>query len=212
MLRALVYRIRALGDRRVRVAIDGRTAAGKTTLGHELAGLLASAGRVVLRASLDDFKRPWSDADRYDRMSGEGYYRNAFDLDAIHRLLVGPADPDGTGLVALCSIDPLTQINHSATRVAMPRDGILIVDGVFALRPELDRFWNLRVWVDIDAALSMRRAIGRDGEREGSAHAATLHRERYGPAEEIYIAEADPVGRADVVIDNTDLDHPRLLR
>ena len=49
----------ALGDRRVRVAIDGRTAAGKTSLGHELAQRLAERGRVTMRASLDDFKRPW---------------------------------------------------------------------------------------------------------------------------------------------------------
>jgi uridine kinase len=71
-------RIRALGDRRVRVAIDGATAAGKTTLGNELAQWLSDAGRVVLRASLDDFKRPRAEAHLYDRVSGEGYYRNAF--------------------------------------------------------------------------------------------------------------------------------------
>src|SRR3954451_15428187 len=66
------------GGRRVRVAIDGFTAAGKTTLGHELAERLASTDRTVLRASLDDFKRPWSERQLYDRTSGEGYYRNAF--------------------------------------------------------------------------------------------------------------------------------------
>jgi uridine kinase len=95
------------------VGIDGRTAAGKTTLGHELASLLADAGRVVLRASLDDFKRPWAERHRYDRVSGQGYYRNAFDLDAIRELLLEPADPTGTGRVALCSIDPITQVDYS---------------------------------------------------------------------------------------------------
>jgi uridine kinase len=212
VLRRVVDRIQALGDRRVRVGIDGRTAAGKTTLGHELASLLADAGRVVLRASLDDFKRPWAERHRYDRVSGEGYYRNAFDLDAIRELLLEPADPTGTGRVALCSIDPITQVDYSGTRVAMPSDGVLVVDGVFALRPELNGHWDLRIWLDIDPEVSVHRGTTRDGGRDGPARAEALHRERYAPAERLYVAEADPVSRADVIIDNTCHSNPVLLR
>jgi len=73
VLDRIAGRILDLGDRRVRVAIDGNTAAGKTSLSHELAQRVADAGRVAMRASLDDFKRPWSDAHLYDRVSGEGY-------------------------------------------------------------------------------------------------------------------------------------------
>ncbi len=212
VLHHIVDRIQALGSRRVRVGVDGRTAAGKTTLGHELATQLADADRVVLRASLDDFKRPWAEAHLYDRMSGEGYYRNAFDLESIRSLLFGPADPDGSGLVALCSIDPITQVNHSHTRVAMPDDGVLIVDGVFALRPELNRYWDLSIWVDIDPELSVCRGTDRDAAREGTDAAEKLHRDRYGAAEAIYIAEVDPLSVADVVIDNADFDKPRIVR
>lgn len=212
LLGHIADRIQALGDRRALVAVDGRTAAGKTTLGHELAWLLSDAGRVVLRASLDDFKRPWAEAHRYNRVSGEGYYRNAFDLEAIRDLLLEPAHPTGTGLAALCSIDPITQINHSDTRVAMPNNGVLIVDGVFALRPELNYHWDLRIWIDIDPTVSMRRGTGRDAPRVGAARAEALHRERYGPAELIYIAEANPVSLADIVVDNTCFDLPQLLR
>jgi uridine kinase len=212
VLHRVVDRVQALGNARLCVAVDGRTAAGKTTLGHELASLLADAGRVVLRASLDDFKRPWAERHRYDRVSGEGYYRNAFDLDAIRDLLLAPAQPTGTGLVALCSIDPITQIAHSGTRVRLPNDGVLIVDGVFAIRPELDRYWDLRVWIDIDPELSIRRGTARDGTREGEADAEALHRERYASSERLYIAEADPVARADVIIDNTRPNRPTLLR
>ncbi len=147
----------ACRSQRLRVAVDGFTAAGKTTLGHELARALAEGGRPTFRASLDDFKRPWSEAHRYDRTSGEGYYRNAFDLDAIRRLLLEPAAPHGHGAVALCSIDPLTQIDHSSVTSLIPADGVLVVDGVFACRPELDAHWDMRVWVDVDAELSVQR-------------------------------------------------------
>lgn len=84
VLAAVAATVARLGRRRVRVAVDGLTAAGKTTFADELAATLAEQGRVVLRASLDDFKRPWREAHLYDRTSGEGYYRNAFDLEAGH--------------------------------------------------------------------------------------------------------------------------------
>lgn len=208
----IAARIEARGSSRVRVAIDGRTAAGKTTLGHELARVLADHGRVVLRASLDDFKRPWSERHLYDRTSGEGYYRNAYDFEAMRALLLEPAAPSGTGQVTLCSIDPITQVDHSDKRVPMPEDGVLIVDSVFAFRPELNDHWDLRIWVEIDAELSVRRGTQRDAPRDGADTAKALHRERYGTAEAIYIAEVDPLALADVIVDNSDFDQPRLVR
>lgn len=212
VLQLVAARIHKRGATRVRVAIDGRTAAGKTTFGHELAEVLASEGRVVLRSSLDDFKRPWSERHLYDRVSGEGYFRNAYDFDAIRTLLLEPATSSGSGWVALCSIDPLTQVDHSEDRVVMPEDGVLIVDSVFAFRPELNQYWDLRIWVEIDAELSIQRGTQRDAPREGSEAAETLHRDRYGVDESIYVSEVDPLLLADIIVDNTDFDDPRILR
>ena len=42
----------------VRVAVDGRTASGKTTFADDLANVLRSVGRDVIRTSVDGFHRP----------------------------------------------------------------------------------------------------------------------------------------------------------
>lgn len=213
MIEAIVELIDGRGSHRLRVAVDGLTAAGKTSLGHELARRIAERGRAAFRATLDDFKRPWAEAHRYDRVSGEGYYRNAFDLDAIGRLLLDPAAPDGDGHVALCGIDPLTQVDHSAVTTAMPADGVLVVDGVFACRAELDPAWDLRIWVDVDPELSVARGTRRDAELEGGTEAAeALHRDRYLAAELLYLDEVDPLAFVEVIVDNTDLARPVLRR
>lgn len=213
LLDAVADQVLATGDHRLRVAIDGRTAAGKTTLGHELALRIAAHGRVVLRASLDDFKRPWSESHLYDRVSGDGYYRNAFDVAAIRRLLLDPAAPQGTGRVALASIDPLTQVNLSGEVFDMPADGVLVVDGVFAFRPQLSDSWDVRIWIDVSAELALERGVARDAELEGGrSQAERLHLDRYQAAEEIYIDEVDPRSLAQIVIDNTVVQAPRLLR
>jgi uridine kinase len=210
VLAAVTARVLAGGTGRLRVAVDGRTAAGKTTFADELAERLAAAGRPVLRACLDDFKRPWSERHLYDRQSGEGYYRNAFDLEAVQRLLLEPCAPDGTGWAALCSIDPLTQVDHSDVTVEVPSDAVLVLDGVFALRPELAGAWDLTVWLDVDGATALARGVARDQGRDSDAE--DVHRDRYGGAEAVYLAEVDPVPKADVVVDTGDHAAPRLLR
>ena len=207
---ALADRILRLGPQRLRVGIDGLTAAGKTSFGHELAEYVSQAGRPVLRASLDDFKRPWSERHLYDRESGPGYYRNAFDYDAVTRLLLDPAAPDGTGACVLCGIDPLTQLDHSDVVTPAADDAVLIVDGVFAFRPELDDRWDFRVWLEIDPQQSIRRGAARDQDWAGS-EAEAVHRDRYLPAEQLYLAEVDPLRLVDVVIDNSDFARPRIL-
>lgn len=212
VLRMIADHIGTTDTGRVRVAIDGPTAAGKTSFGHELAGMLSDDGRDVFRASLDDFKRPWAERHKYDRFTGEGYYRNAYDHEAVRRLLLEPASPDGDGVAALCSIDPITQVRHDGTTVHIPADGVLIVDGLFTLRPELVASWDYRVWLEVEGKLSIERGAARDADRDGLEEAATLHRDRYGPALDLYLAEADPLAQADVIIDNTDFENPRVIR
>lgn len=210
----LATRILGISDQRIRVAVDGYTASGKTSFAHELAEAIRSRGRPTLRASFDDFKKPWSDAREkgYDRISGEGYYRNAPDFESAQSLLLGPAGPLGSGTVALCGHDPLTGVDHRHVTIEAPHDAVLIVDSVFVMRPEYDEYWEFRIWLDVPAGLSLERGIARDSELEGRAEAERLHRDRYHESERIYIAEVDPLSKADVVVDNTNIASPRLIR
>jgi uridine kinase len=206
-------RIHRLRPGRLRVAVDGYTAAGKTSFGHEVAAALRERGRPTLRASLDDFKHPWRHAREhgYDRTSGEGYYRNAYDFASARTLLLEPAGPAGSGVVVLCAHDPMTGVDQRSVTVQAPPDAVLVVDSVFAFRPEYDDLWDFRVWLDVDPGVSLARGIERDTVSEGGVDAATrLHRDRYHAAEAIYLAEVDPRSRADVVVDNSDFARPRI--
>jgi uridine kinase len=205
-------RICGLGPGRLRVAIDGFTAAGKTSFGHELAAAIRRRGRPTMRASMDDFKNPWPEARQlgYDRLSGEGYYRNAYDFGSARELLLRPAGADGSGQVVLCAHDPLTGEDHRDKVVTAPADAVLIVDSVFAFRPEYNDLWDYRVWLDVDTEVALDRGIARDVEMEGLQEATRVHRDRYHAAVMIYLAEVDALALADVVIDNGDFKNPRI--
>jgi uridine kinase len=202
-----------LGDGRLRVAVDGRTGAGKTAFGHELAAAVRARGRSTARACLDDFKHPWQHSvdHGYDRVTGQGYYRNAWDFVAVEHLLLEPAATDGDGVVALCAHDPLTGESRGDVRVRLHSDTVLIVDGVFAFRPEYGRFWDFGIWIEVSPAMALARGIARDAPREGEEAARRVHQDRYRAAEDIYLAEVRPAELADVVIENSDFAHPEVL-
>jgi uridine kinase len=205
--------INHLSHNRIRIAIDGRTGAGKTSFGHELATALRILGRSTLRASMDDFKHPWRDARErgYDRVTGEGYYRNAYDFRSAVDLLLVPAGPDGSGEVVLCAHYPLTGVDRRDTFVTAPAGAVLIVDSVFALRPEYDLYWDYRIWLEVEPDIALERGIRRDLDAEGIDEATRVRRERYGPAEEIYIAEVRPRSKSNLIIDNNNFSRPRVL-
>ena len=56
----------------------------------------------------------------------------------------------GSGEVVLCGHDPLTGIDHRDTKISAPDGAILIVDSVFAFRPEYNDCWEYRIWLDVD--------------------------------------------------------------
>jgi len=111
----------------------------------------------------------------------------------------------------LCAHDPITGVDHRATFVTAPDDAVLIVDSVFALRPEYNTYWDFRIWLEVESKVAAARGIARDLDAEGIDEATRVRRDRYGPAEEIYIAEVRPIAKSDLIIDNNDYACPMIL-
>ncbi len=97
----------------------------------------------------------------------------------IRALLLEPFGPNGSGECALCAIDPVTQIDHASVLTAADDGAVLIVDGVFAFRPEINEYWDFRIWLEVSPEISVSRGTERDNDE-------TIHRDRYLPAEQIY--------------------------
>jgi uridine kinase len=104
-------------------------------------------------------------------------------------------------------------IDHAAFRSSIAEAaGLVIVDGVFLFRPELDDLWSFRVFVEISEGESLRRGVQRDGALHPSREVAEhLYRVRYLPAQKTYQARVRPRDRADVVLVNERPAAPRLI-
>ena len=177
----------------VRVAVDGRTASGKTTLANELAAAVKRTGRPLIRTSVDGFHNPRAVRYRLGRMSPEGYYRDARDLGAVRRLLLDPLGPGGDRLYRTEAFDlerdePVEQEARRASSNA-----VLVVDGTFLQRPELGGCWDYVIFVDVPQAVAIRRGAVRDAQLLGGEESArAAHRGRYQGAFTIYETECNP--------------------
>jgi len=201
-------------DHPVRVGIDGRSAAGKTTLADELATILqAKTARSVLRIMIDQFKRHVDLRTQNPPGSPENYYFEMFDVDSIRDKLLAPLGPGGdrryrTQIMDFSGRTPI----DSGVQVS-PDDAILVADGAFLQKPALAPHWDLVIYIHIAVAEVLRRGTIRDQAWMDSAEeAAERYRSYYIPGEELYLAEIDPAERADIVIDNQDFDAPRITR
>jgi uridine kinase len=187
----------------IRVAIDGRTASGKTTIASELAYKLDRIGRATIRTSIDGFHRPKRDRYARGRYSPEGYYFDARDLDAVRRLLLDPLGPGGSLIYSTASFDLDTDLPIVAPTHRAGRHDILIVDGTFLQRSELRDAWDVVVFVDVDATTAAERGTLRDAKQLGGREVAeVLYRDRYAPAFEIYDRLNQPIQNANIVLDN----------
>ena len=212
MLQQLTQRIMALPhEHPLCVAIDGIDAAGKTTLANELAPLLEEGGRAVIRASIDGFHRPRAERYRQGPNSPQGYYEDAFDYDALQKTLLQPLGPTGNRWYRRAAFDFRTDTPLAPSGERAPLNAVLLFDGVFLLRPELDPLWDYRIFVRVDFAVALQRALKRDQPLFGAAEAVRArYLRRYLPGQQFYLQRDQPQERADVIVDNNDPASPHL--
>ena len=160
----------------LRVAVDGPPAAGKTTLADELALLLRSRGREVIRASTEGFQLPRAQRYRHGEFSPEANYHETFDYDTLRRLLLDPLGPGGDRRYQHAVYDLDTDTAMSPPATTAPADAVLLLDGVFLPRPELTGRWDLSIFVSTALDQVLDRARIRDLARLGHIRRQALPR------------------------------------
>lgn len=191
-----------------RVAIDGPPAAGKTTLADELAVVLRTQGRQVIRATIDDFLFPR--AQRYPRgeYSAEGCYFDTHDYDALNRVLLDPLGPGGDRRFQYAVYDRTADSALSPPVTTAPADAVLVFDGVFLMRPELIDRWDLRVFVSTALERTVDRAVIRERRVLSRAEVERRWRERYIPSQQFYFATVRPTDHVEIIVHNDEPQQP----
>ncbi len=189
------------------VAIDGVDGAGKTRFADDLAARLEADEQIVLRVGINGFHNSRAIRAARGKDSPEGYYRDSYNLEELRSRLLFPARigmPFRTAvfderLDRPISVNPLT--------IQLP--AVLIFDGPFLNREELRDEWDLSIFLDVPFDVAFARLARREG---GDPNPDAPANRRRLEAQKLYFKESRPQKSADMVIDYTDLDYPKIVR
>ena len=197
----------------LKVGIDGRSAAGKSVLAIELSSAVRKRGFDVFRPSVDGFHHPRERRYQKGEYSPAGYYEDAYDYEAVIDHVLAPLS--GNTFPVLCrqvARDLRTDMPATAPPTSVGAESILLFEGLFLFRRELNDYWDFRILLDISADESLSRALDRDTGILGPADIVKRKYElRYEPAWQIYIREEQPESKANVIVYNRDFSHPVIL-
>jgi uridine kinase len=180
-----ILRERRVAKTPVTAAIDGGGGAGKSTLA---AGIRDALGDRVAIIRCDDFYRPLRD-DEPNSSTGQLAFENYFDWQRLRDDALIPLRGGSTARYRRhdWSSDSLAEWIEVA-----PAE-IVIVEGVYSMRPELREFIDLAIFVDSPREERLRRMLARNQNR-------TTWIERWMSAEDWYLDHIAPMKSADLVV------------
>lgn len=189
------------------VAVDGVDGSGKTCFAASLAAAIPDRPVIVLHA--DDFLNPAPIRHAQGRGSPKGFWEDTYNYAALHEYVLRPLGPSGDGWYRTHSYDPATDRILRPDPVQAPSDALVVLEGMFLHRDELIDHWDASVFLDVDFAETARRMSARDGSNPDPDHPSMR---RYVEGQRLYFRAASPWERATLVLDNTDVTSPRILR
>lgn len=192
------------------VAVDGRDASGKTMFADELASACRQmSSRSVIRISIDDFHNTRALRYRLGKQSPQGFWLDSYDYDRFRKFVLEPLSAGGSRRYKRRCHDLETDevFDDEAFEEVAPPSSIVIVDGLFLHRPGLVGVWHMSVYLHAEAEVCAERMRVRDGFAP-----RLVPEDRYFGGVMLYLEACDPRAKATVVIDNSCIEKPVLLK
>ncbi|MBI5393529.1 hypothetical protein HZA96_06695 [Candidatus Woesearchaeota archaeon] len=196
----------------IKVGIDGIAGSGKTCFANELADVIQDSGREVIIATIDDFHNPKEIRHKKGRYSAEGYYYDAFNYHAVIKYLLAQLEPNGSLQYKRAIINFPDETALDLPYKIAESNAIAIIEGVFLFRPELRKYWNLKIFIESDSNIALQRALQRDDYLGDKTKIKRIYQERYNQAQQIYFNSVHPKELADIIIDNNDFENPVVVK
>lgn len=185
-------------ERTLIVGIDGAGGAGKSTISDTLEKELRSEGYNAAVFHIDDMIHPRAVRYNDDYPQWEQYYYLQWRYDYFMREVISPIR-EGRSLEPIELYDKEND-SYKTVLSDIPAGSIVIVEGVFLLRSELEGAFDVTVYIDVSKEERLERVLKRDGYIGDSEAILKKYNERYFPAEDHYFEECSPKEKADIII------------
>jgi uridine kinase len=190
-------------DRTVLVGISGIDASGKGYLAAKIADRLQMEGLKVALIGADDWLNLPDVCINRDNYAGH-FYEHAMRFgEMFERLIIPLKQKREISFTADCAdAEAITCRKH---RYDFCDIDIILLEGIFLLKPAYRHHFDLTVWIDCSFEVALKRAIKRGQEGLPPAETIKAFKTIYFPAQLIHLARDNPREAADYVFTNDKL-------
>ncbi|WP_346892822.1 hypothetical protein [Clostridium sp. UBA871] len=200
-------------DRCLIVGIDRQGCSGKSTLSQNIKDSLIKSGVKAEVVSIDDFCNK-----RAIRYSGElpcweQHYYNNFDYIKFERDILKKTRITGKIEFSDFVLDTLEDEYTKKLDVSLDSEGILIIEGIFIFKNEFKKYYDYSIMIIVEIDEQLRRASERDIFKNVNLKMLlNKYNDRYVPAYKLYEKIYNPYSFVNLIIDNTNVDMPNIIK
>jgi uridine kinase len=192
------------------VGVTGADASGKSHFAADLADRLRAEAKCQL-IHVDDFHRPRAVRYAGPQSEAEKYLWQSIDLDQLAGEVLAPVHRYGELRRTMQHLH-IEDDTYTVERAYDIDSGtIVLVEGVFLLRPPVREHLHHLVFLDVDEEALVARGSQRDRDLHGPGTERKF-REKFLPAQRRVFAAHPPNEHADVIIDNNDWASPTVTK
>ncbi|WP_044648415.1 uridine kinase [Paenibacillus terrae] len=170
------------------VGIDGCGGSGKSTFAYKLKEELSNSTIV----HKDDFHLPSSNI--INTHPSKKPIGADFDWKRLLNQVLEPIRQERDGRYQRYD----WETDKLAEWHTVPAGGIVIIEGVYSIRKELEDKYDFKIWVDCPREIRLSRGLERDGDC-----ARGMWEDNWMISEDIYVEAHKPFKKADLVISGT---------
>ena len=198
-------------DKRAIIAIDGIDASGKTNFSSRLKSELAKSNIIAEIISIDDFHNEKKTRYKKGRHSPIGFYLDSYNYSTFLEQTIVPFKKQKTTITS--KYFDLEKDKIQIEQINLKSIKMLIVEGIFLHRKELNKYWDYSIYLDITFEEGLKRNIERDKTATTNQKIKTLtekYNTRYKAGQLIYLEQNQPQSKANLIIDNNDFMNPKI--
>jgi uridine kinase len=199
---ARILRERAIlpEQRSLLVGVSGIDGSGKGYIAKQIEARLGQYSIAAANIHADDWLN--LPATRFTAIEpAKHFYENAVRFDELFAKLVLPLrDHRSVDVVADTLEETASSYHKHAYNIR--NVGVVLVEGIFLLKREHRKLFDLTVWVDCSFQTALARALARTQEGLSPAETIRVYETIYFPAQKIHLARDNPRETADLILNN----------
>lgn len=196
-------------DKSLVIGINGIDTSGKTEFARKFEYYLKEKSHKVQLIHIDDFLNP-KKIRYYGNDEVDNYFNKSFDIKRLQENILIPIKTNNTLNKKLSLLNLESDKYDIEKKFNIDKETLVILEGVFLFREEIEPYLDYKVFIHIPFEQCKERAKRRDVPIHGE-EVLRKYDTKYIPTQKYYLEKYPVEKYADIIIDNTDWNNPKVV-